>query len=169
MRVTTPRGSEHTVRRACRDNLARAWSCNGRLHRHLPKRQPHRIPVLVVRPVAVVRRLPVALERLREHADVGKPLHRSHAIVPGHNHTKREAVVDRDFFAVHRVRDDNIFHFPHGDTAGVLCVPWRNGLLPWYSGVGCLKQDFAGVRVDSRPFQQNFERNAGPLRRAYGA
>ena len=48
------------------------------------------------------------------------------------------------------------------------CVsPGGNGLLPRCPGVGRLEQDFAGLRVDPRPLQQEFERNAGPLRGAH--
>ena len=77
-------------------------------------------------------------------------------------------MVNRDLFTIHGVRDNDILHFADRDTAGVLRVPRRNRLLLRCSGISRLEQDLAGVRVDSSAFQQRFEGDPCPLRRAHG-
>src|SRR6266850_3923214 len=130
--VPRPSGTENGVGTIRFESLIHTGACDLRFQLHLRERPAHRCSLGII-PIAVVGSLPVALKRLRGRNDVGQPLYRRHAVMPGHYGAQRISVIGRQILPVHLVGDQHVgLHRPRPrDTASIRDRTRRLWLFLW--------------------------------------
>ena len=117
--------------------------------------------------VDVVRGLEEAVERLRDHPDVGEPLDRGDRVPAGHDQPERVAVPDRERLAVHRVGEQR---------ARLQGVAYREAALETdrvrravdRALVGAAEDHLAGTGPDPGAGENVGQARPGPLGGAHG-
>src|SRR5262249_6351433 len=94
--------------------------------------------------------------------DLGQPLHRRYRIPPGHDESKREAVLNGQRLAVHRVGQQHLC-IPGDVDAEAPLEADALGASANRAAVGTSEDDLARFPADAGPVEDFGERNPRPL------
>src|SRR5271166_4781311 len=122
-------------------------------------------PAITLPIVAIPLRLEKSLERLADHLDLRQPLDRRHRIPAWNYQPGRASMLQRQWFAVHRVCDECTGAAGVVHRQGAL-EPHRRGCAVDQSRVGSPKHDVLGTGRQARPVEELHQRNARPFRSA---